>query len=617
MSLDTERSLAAGGVWESLSSAMKRVLRHLRRLGTYCAVLFNKVSRLPPWSYLSASLHRRILATNLIGLFIVVVGILYLGQHHEWLVDSKREALTVQGEMLAAAISGDARVKGRQIRIKPNQIKQKKNKAPLRDDGFTSLQLSMRPERVTPLLHKLIQPARTRARIYARDGTLIVDSARLLTRGRLAKGDPETTTANQVKTKNFWTRLKSWLIDKELPVYKEIGTGNGKSYPEVKMALEGTTTAMLLLNEDGDQIVSVTVPIRQRKNVLGALLLSTRPGEIDKILEEEQALILTLAGIALLASIVTSLMLARTVAGPMRRLSDVAEQVSRNEAGPKDLPKFAGRIDEVGQMADAFHSMTAALSRRVEASERFAADVAHELKNPLTAARSTAESLAFAKSEEQREDLVQQIQNELRRLNRLITDVSNASRLDAELARQQMKPIDATAIAKTVSQIFKEILLEDTRKVRLLLEPAPFEGAYMVSGDEGRIVQVLTNLVDNAISFSPEGSVVTLRTRHAGQSVHYIVEDRGPGILESHLESIFDRFYSDRPATEAVRGKNSGLGLSISREIVTAHGGRIWAENIFLDGKTKPAEPKGARFVVSIPALHARQRTGLTSGRRA
>ena len=248
-------------------------------------------------------------------------------------------------------------------------------------------------------------------------------------------------------------------------------------------------------------------------------------------------------------------------------------------------------------MATAFHAMTSALCRRIEASEKFAADVAHELKNPLTAARSTAESLGYAKTEEERTHLVTQIQGELKRLNRLITDVSNASRLDAELARKEMLNVDVTAMLRNVVGIFRDIIGDDSRALMLALGSEPFPGAFCVKGDEGRLGQVLTNLIDNAISFSPEGGTVTVQARAAAPFVEIIVEDEGPGIPEDRLEIIFDRFYSDRPATDTSRGKNSGLGLSISREIVLAHAGQIVAENRYEDGA-------GARFHAVRGPLH-------------
>ncbi len=574
--------------------------------------------RQPLVRFVSASLLRRILVSNLIGFFVLLLGILYLGWYHTWLIDAKVDALKIQGKIIADAIASKAKVERERIVFDANELPgQRSSSRTYRDDGFAALELSISPEEVTPILRKLIQSTNTRARIYARDGTLIVDTARSLRRWRAAlRNEPTENTGKAPSTQNFWTRLTRYLFDEPLPVYQEIGSANGTAYAEVRQALEGNQRSMLLLNDKGEQIVSLAVPIRRFKTVQGVLLLSTRPGEIDEILSEERSVILTLAAIALFASIVTSLLLARTVAGPMRRLSEAAEQASHNIAARTQLPEYANRSDEVGQMAAAFRSMTKALYRRIEASEKFAADVAHELKNPLTAARSIAESLSLAKNEEERRHLVEQIQNELNRLNRLITDVSNASRLDAELARQEMRPVDITTVLRGVVTIFRDILGDDQRQVRLVIEDAPLEGAYIVSGDEGRIGQVLTNLVDNAISFSPKTGTITVRARSTPPHMEIYVEDEGPGIPEDRLEVIFDRFYTDRPDTEATEGKNSGLGLSISREIIRSHGGQISAESRFEDGSGPDDAPLGARFVVKLPLAGQTQRGGGLVGRR-
>ena len=574
--------------------------------------------RQPLVRFVSASLLRRILVSNLIGFFVLLLGILYLGWYHTWLIDAKVDALKIQGKIIADAIASKAKVERERIVFDANELPgQHSSSRTYRDDGFAALELSISPEEVTPILRKLIQSTNTRARIYARDGTLIVDTARSLRRWRAAlRNEPTENTGKAPSTQNFWTRLTRYLFDEPLPVYQEIGSANGTAYAEVRQALEGNQRSMLLLNDKGEQIVSLAVPIRRFKTVQGVLLLSTRPGEIDEILSEERSVILTLAAIALFASIVTSLLLARTVAGPMRRLSEAAEQASHNIAARTQLPEYANRSDEVGQMAAAFRSMTKALYRRIEASEKFAADVAHELKNPLTAARSIAESLSLAKNEEERRHLVEQIQNELNRLNRLITDVSNASRLDAELARQEMRPVDITTVLRGVVTIFRDILGDDQRQVRLVIEDTPLEGAYIVSGDEGRIGQVLTNLVDNAISFSPKTGTITVRARSTPPHMEIYVEDEGPGIPEDRLEVIFDRFYTDRPDTEAKEGKNSGLGLSISREIIRAHGGQISAESRFEDGSGPDDAPLGARIVVKLPLAGQTQRGGGLVGRR-
>lgn len=603
MALETERIPAASGAMDGARAALRRGLRVLHR-----------IKRVRPFRSASTSLIRRIFLANLVGLAVMIGGIYYLSHYQEWLVEAKKESLRTQSELIAAAIASDARIEQGNIEITlDKENRPDRARVPYRDDGFSALQLSIRPERVTPILRRLIQHTKNRARIYGRDGTLIVDTATLLTKGQLTRPQGEP---GKVKAKNFWTRLTAVLIDKHLPVYREIGNAKGTAYPEVRAALEGRATPLLLLDEDGEQIVSMAVPIKRANAVLGALLLSTRPGDIEKSLSEERSRIAMLAVIALLATLLSSLLLARTVAEPIRRLSEAAEEVSRNINARQQLPDYAERNDEVGQLARAFRAMTAALYRRIESSESFAADVAHELKNPLTAARSTAESLVYAKTPEQRDELVRQIQNELKRLNRLITDVSNASRLDAELARQAMAPTNVTDVVESVARIFRDILSEDSRSVKVAIAPGIDAASLRVAGDEGRLGQVITNLVDNAVSFSPPDGTVTIGVRQTPQHVEIVVDDDGPGIPEDRLAIIFDRFYTDRPQSEALRGKNSGLGLSISREIVHAHNGEIWAENRRPAGGAGDATPAGARFVVRLPRLLVTSRGGSSGGRR-
>ena len=545
-----------------------------RRLRLYDLLTFGPLLR-----FLTRTLQRRIILANTIGLAILLGGIFYLSQYHAWLIDAKRDSLRAQGEIIAAAIAANASVETGRIVLDPDRLPDIDGaKSPFRDDGFAALQLSIAPERVTPILRKLVPATDTRARVYAHDGTLIADTAQLLSRGQVARSEP--AAGDRVKVKSNWTKFLAWLMRGDLPVYREIGAANGTVYPEVRMALSGSTTPMLLVNEKGEQIVSLAVPIQYRKAVQGVLLLSTRPGEIDEVLSEERNVIIALALTAFAATLLASFLLARTIAGPMRRLSEVAENVSRNIKARDELPELAHRADEVGQMAAAFREMTASLYRRIEASEHFAQDVAHELKNPLTAARSTAEALAYAKSTEQQQELVRQIQGELKRLNKLITDVSNASRLDAELALQETEPVDMREILHGVSDVFRDNLGGGTRRIVLeIAEQSQYPAAYVVRGHEARLGRVVTNLLDNAISFSPENGVVMVRARRVGPEIEIVVEDDGPGIPADKLEDIFKRFYSDRPQTDSTVGKNSGLGLSISREIVNAYGGRIWASN--------------------------------------
>ncbi len=600
MAVELERPGPVVGSWRTAREAIQRLHNAVAPARQLVLTAGERLLRSRAVGLVTGSLLRRIFVSNLLGLLILVGGILYLSKQNVWLIDAKRESLRSQGEIIAAAIAANASVETERIVLDPDKLPEAEGALiPFRDDGFAALQLSIRPERVTPILRRIVQPTKNRARIYSRDGTLIADSAQLLSRGLILK-PPEPKA--RPKTKNLWTRITQWLLNADLPVYREIGNANGNLYPEVRMAMTGTTTPMLLLNQNGEQIVSIAVPIQRAKSVQGVLLISSRPGEIDEALSQERWTVLKIALLALAATIAASMLLARTVAGPMRRLSEAAEHVSRNITARHELPSFSQRADEVGQMSTAFRNMTVALFRRIEASEKFAADVAHELKNPLTAARSTAEALDYARTEEQRQQLIAQLQGELKRLNRLITDVSNASRLDAELALQQTEPVALCTLLDGIVTTFSDILSGTGKEIALEIERSRHEDRLLVNGHEGRLSQVITNLVDNAISFSPEGGTVLVRARRSGACIEFCVEDDGPGISAENLEKIFGRFYTYRPTAESSRGTNSGLGLSISREIVLAHGGEIVAENRMAPGAAGNEPPLGARFTVRLPA---------------
>ena len=551
---------------------------------------------------IGTSLRRRILLANLLGLVSLLLSMLYLSLHHGWLLDAKVDVVKTVARISAEAIAYRA-VNERAI-FDPNKIPEKINSRAQRDDAFAALELPIDPQQAAMVLRKVVGPAYLKARIYSPKGVLIINSEVLFSDGKPDTGPAPDEEAPRLR--NFWTRLHYWVINKELKVYRELGTANGFLYPEVRTAaVNGRETPILLLNRYGQQIVSMAEPIKRGNKILGVLLLSTKPGDIDDVLWDERWLILQIAAVAFLVAIGSALLLERTVAGPMRRLSEAAHRVTENISARQELPDLKERRDEVGQTGRALVAMTNALYRRIEASEKFAADVAHELKNPLAAARSTAEALAYAKTEEDRRHLVQEIESELKRLNRLINDVASASRLDAELARQQMQRIDIRTVLDNISKLFGEMLVDDTRRIRLFVEPG-IASWFTVRGNDGRLGQVFTNLIDNALSFSPEQGTVAVRVRPSGASVEISVEDEGQGIPPDKLGQIFDRFYSDRPQSDAKRGKNSGLGLSISKEIVVSHNGVIFAEN----RTSANGRFAGARFVVRLP-LSAEQGVGL------
>jgi two-component system sensor histidine kinase ChvG len=562
------------------------------------------IARQPLTKIIGASLLRRILVANMLGLLGLLLAMMYLSLHHSWLLDAKVDVVKTVSRITSEAIAYRA-VNDRAV-FDANRLPEKTPAKVMRDDAFAALELPIDPSQAALVLKKLVKPTNLKARVYSQKGTLILDSDTLFSNA------PAPTPGEEApRLKNFWTRLHYWLINKELKVYRELGTANGFLYPEVKLAAEkGIETPILLLDRNGQQIVSMAEPIKRGSKIMGVLFVSTQSGEIDTILWEERWLILQIAGVAMLVALAMSYLLARTVADPMRRLAKAANHVSQNIQARRELPDFSNRRDEVGKMGRAFTAMTESLFRRIEASEKFAADVAHELKNPLAAARSTAEAMTYARTDEDRALLATEIQSELKRLNRLINDVSNASRLDAELARQEMNPLNIKTVLDSVAGIFADMLADDSRKISLVMAPVATDNLYIVRGNDGRLGQVFTNLVDNALSFSPDGAAVVIRAKAEAGRIEVAVEDEGPGIPPNKLQTIFERFYSDRPATDSRRGKNSGLGLSISREIIHSHGGEIVAENrVGADGKTT-----GARFVVRLPGVALAQ--GGLLGRR-
>ena len=387
----------------------------------------------------------------------------------------------------------------------------------------------------------------------------------------------------------------------DLPVYKEQPGGNGSAYPEVMSALTGSPATVVRISEQGEQIVSVAVPIQRFRAVLGVLMLSTQGGDIDKIVSAERKAILRVFGVAALVTAILSMLLASTIANPLRRLAAAAVRVRRGVKSREEIPDFSERQDEIGNLSVALREMTNALYARIEAIESFAADVSHELKNPLTSLRSAVETLPLAKSDSSKARLLEVIQHDVRRLDRLITDISDASRLDAELAREDAAKVDMKQLLGELISVSRDIG-RGKRKVEIDLKigklPQGMKG-FFVQGHDLRLGQVITNLIENARSFVADdsGRIIISLTR-SGRHVIITVDDNGPGIRADNIDRIFERFYTDRPSSEAF-GQNSGLGLSISRQIVEGHGGTLTAENI---PGTKPGEVRGARFVVTLPA---------------
>lgn len=544
-----------------------------------------------------SSLTRRIVFLNLAALVVLLSGILYLNQFREGLIDARVQSLLTQGRIIAGAISSSATVETDTITIDPDKLIELQAGESLSPtaDTLESLDSPIKPEKVAPILRTLIQPTRTRARIYDRDGILVLDSRHLYGGGQVLRYDLPLLAQNEDgMISRIGKALNRWLQRRDLPIYREI-SGIGTEYPEVVAALTGQPTTIVRMTEQGEQIISVAVPVQRLRAVLGVLLLSTQGGDIDRIVAEERIAILRVFLVAGTVIILLSVLMAGTIANPLRKLAEAAVRVRHGVKTRVQIPDFSNRHDEIGNLSQTLREMTNALYARIEAIESFAADVSHELKNPLTSLRSAVETLPLARNDDARKRLMEIIQHDVRRLDRLITDISDASRLDAELAREDSHAVDLKSLLENIVAM-RRLVSTDGKNVSITLDIASARAAnaYSVLGHEGRIGQVINNLFDNARSFVPAADGrIDIAMRRKGGAVEIMIQDNGPGIRAEEIDRIFERFYTDRPEEEGF-GQNSGLGLSISRQIIEAHGGTIHAEN-------RESPDTGARFVVILP----------------
>jgi two-component system, OmpR family, sensor histidine kinase ChvG len=551
-----------------------------------------------------SSLTRRIVFLNVAGLLALSIGITFLSQFRAGLIDARIQSLLVQGQIIAGAIAASATVEtDSSITIDPDKLLDLhpgESYGPS-EDALYGIDFPINPERVAPVLRRLVSPTKTRARIYDRDGVLLVDSRSLFGRGDVLRFDlPAPNAEKPGLIERAFIAARRWLGRGDLPLYHELGPANGRGYPEVAQALNGQNASMVRINDRGDVIVSVAVPVQRFRAVRGALMLSTQGADIDDMVEAERLAILKVFIVAAGVMVVLSILLAGTIAEPVRRLADAAESVRRRIRSRVEIPDFTRRRDEIGHLSGTLRDMTNALYSRIEAIESFAADVAHELKNPLTSLRSAVETLPVAKTDESRARLLSIIQHDVKRLDRLISDISDASRLDAELQRQEAAPVDFSKLLSTLVAVANEVKRDDGVRVTLRFEGGGAR-AFQVPGRDSRLGQVVDNLIENARSFSPPGSAVRVTCRRLKGSVEIFVDDDGPGVRPDAVEKVFERFYTDRP--QHGFGQNSGLGLSISKQIVDAHGGAIWVENrVGPPGADAMPTVAGARFIVRLPA---------------
>jgi len=526
----------------------------------------HRIPRLSP-------LTRRIVVVNILPLALLAIGFLYLGKFEGSLIGQQIEALRTQGEIFAAALGEGA------VLDSP-------------DEGEVLL-----PGLARQMMRRLVAPTHTPTRLFDRDGKQIADSRFLAGPGdavEVAELPPPDTSRALTR---FSNRIYDWIVEQlprghKYPVYHE---GNSAAdYPEVNRALHGEAASAVRRDPgDNDLVISVAVPVQRYKEVLGAVMLSSVNGDIEAELRNVRLELLRIFAVALFVTVLLSFYLAGTIAQPIRRLAEAAER-ARGRGARVEIPDLTQRGDEIGDLSRSLREMTNALFLRMSAIESFASDVAHEIKNPLSSLRSAVETAVRIEDPVKQRRLLAIILDDVERLSRLITDISDASRLDAELSRDVMSTTDLAAMLQALVDIH-----ETTRDVgtpRVVLALPDRRRPLVVLGIESRLSQVFLNVINNAVSFSPPNGEIGVRAQADGRAVLVTVDDDGPGIPAEKLTAIFDRFYTERPAGEKF-GTHSGLGLSISKQIVEAHRGRIWAEN----RRDASGAVCGARFFIRLP----------------
>ncbi len=527
------------------------------------------------FSLRTSPLTRKIITFNLIALNVLVAGILYLNSSRDSLALQRASSLLSEAELIADVIE-----------------------ARLPDGAVVDLAAGGEVD-VAATLDGLDLRSGVDVFVFDTSETLIATSeGRLPLAEKLgAEGDDSRTLLTDGLT-FVWDAVSGLFSSSDgdtpaLPLEEQFK-------PLIAGSLASGTQIENTIDANGNTLFTVLTPIMQSGQPLGVVAIASAAGEIDKLVRSERERVLQMFVIATLVSIGLSLVLASTIANPLADLAAAAELGRDKDArkmnpGRIRIPDLTARPDEIGRLSGALRGMVSALYNRIDGNEQFAADVAHEIKNPLASLRSAVGTLRIIKREDQREKLLDVIDHDVRRLDRLVSDISNASRLDSELVKEEEEQFDLLNMVGNLSQY----LGEDAKSKGIdFISDLP-ANPILVHGLEARLAQVFVNLITNAISFCEDGDAIRVWARKRENRVLVVVEDTGPGIPDQALSKIFKRFYSERPVEHF--GNNSGLGLAISKQIVEAHGGVIWAENIRPTEADITSEPLGARFVVGLP----------------
>lgn len=543
-------------------------------------------------------LRLRILTVNLIPILVLLLGILYLGQYEKGLIEAELKTLEHQSMLYAGAIAETA-VRPQAI---PDFSANERNRLGIPTE-FEMVDILSKPI-TRRMVYRMGEMTAGRIRVYDIQDGLISDSHSLTGSNAKVQSEPLPPMFNQ-NLADIPKQFLGWLADHlprllTLPEYPK--TLNQNTFPGIVETMSGEASSKAWATGNGNVILSAAAPIQNLKQVMGAVYITQDGGSIKDALRDVTINILSIFALTISVTVILSLYLAAGIANPLKKLARSAAAVREGKVIAEKIPDFSKRRDEIGDLSFALRDMTQALSDRIDSIEKFAADVAHELKNPLTSLKSAVETASIVSSDKDRKRLFEIIQHDVQRLNRLITDISSASRLDAELAREPLGRIDLKQLLTFIKEncedtISRERRLGYARHVGITLSIETTGRDAIVLGIESRLGQVFSNLVDNAVSFSPEDGVVEIRARKSDSLWVIEILDSGPGIPENKLTTIFDRFYSERPDQERF-GQHSGLGLSISKQIIEAHRGHIYAENKYNESGQKA----GACFTVILHA---------------
>ncbi len=556
----TEADVVLGDDWVVPGDATDRALQEQRRNRGLLSLR-------------SSPLARKIITFNLIALIVLVAGLLYLSPSRDSLAFQRANGLVSEAELIADTFEAQLPATA------PVNL--------ITGDGVDA----------TETLEGLDLRGGAQIFVFGPDGTLVA-SARPESSASLPDFLPDLS-------RPIISDSLAWLWETvvgslALGVTREAFVLEDALVDMLPQSLAGQTVVETLVNDDRQSLFAVATPIQQNGRAVGIIALASAAGEIDALVDQQRELVLQMFILGVVVSVGLGLILASTIANPLAELADAAEFGRKKNARKMSpsrirIPDLTARPDEIGRLSGALRGMVAALYDRIEGNEQFAADVAHEIKNPLASLRSAVGTMRIAKRDDQRERLLKVIEHDVDRLDRLVSDISNASRLDSELVRDEEEPFD---LLNLLGSLCEHLGREASTKGIEFIVDLP-EEPITVMGLEGRLAQVFVNLISNAISFCEDGDAIRVWARKRDNRVLAVVEDTGPGIPEDALVKVFKRFYSERPAGQF--GNNSGLGLAISKQIVEAHGGVIWAENIRPTEADVTSDPLGARFVVGLP----------------